>query len=223
MLLIAAPRLGTPAHHHGAILGAAAGTLFGVSDVAVKALTSVGGPLELLTSPWLPVAALASVLAFLASARGFQEGEAVPVIACTSTAANITVITGGIVVFGDALAGGALLRVQIVAFALVAVAALVTPARASRHRVAGTQPAPMRRARHPLPPPGLRRPRAGRAAPAGEGAAGFALAGDTVLLSRVSGRTLTVDALPGGRVFSYTRPRARCRAAASPPPRSARR
>ena len=33
-------RLGTPAHHHGAILGAAAGTLFGVSDVALKALTT---------------------------------------------------------------------------------------------------------------------------------------------------------------------------------------
>ena len=128
ILLIAAPRLGTPAHHHGAILGAAAGTLFGVSDVALKALTSVGGPLELLVSPWLPVALLASVLAFLASARGFQEGEAVPVIACTSTAANVTVITGGIVVFGDALAGGVLLAVQILAFALVAVAALVTPA-----------------------------------------------------------------------------------------------
>ena len=95
------------------MLGAAAGTLFGVSDVALKALTSVGGPLELLISPWLPVALLASVLAFLASARGFQEGEAVPVIACTSTAANITVITGGIVVFGDALAGGVLLGVQI--------------------------------------------------------------------------------------------------------------
>ena len=105
VLLIAAPKLGTPAHHHGAVLGAAAGTLFGVSDVALKALTTVGGPLDLLISPWLPVALLASALAFLASARGFQEGEAVPVIACTSTAANVTVITGGIVVFGDALAG----------------------------------------------------------------------------------------------------------------------
>jgi drug/metabolite transporter (DMT)-like permease len=128
VLLIAAPKLGTPAHHHGAVLGAAAGTLFGVSDVALKALTSVGGPLELLLSPWLPVALLASVLAFLASARGFQEGEAVPVIACTSTAANVTVITGGLVVFGDALAGGALLVVQIAAFALIAASALVTPA-----------------------------------------------------------------------------------------------
>jgi drug/metabolite transporter (DMT)-like permease len=128
ILLIAAPRLGTPDHHHGAILGAAAGTLFGVGDVAIKALTTVDGPLAVLTSPWLPAAIVASILAFLASARGFQEGEAVPVIACTSTAANITVITGGIVVFGDALAGGVLLAVQLAAFGLVAVSALVTPA-----------------------------------------------------------------------------------------------
>jgi drug/metabolite transporter (DMT)-like permease len=129
-LLIAVPRLGAPAHHHGAVLGAAAGTLFGVSDVALKALTSVagGGPLAILASPWVPVAVLASVLAFLASARGFQEGAAVPVIACTSTAANVTCILGGIVVFGDALAGGMLLGAQVVAFALVAVAALLTPA-----------------------------------------------------------------------------------------------
>jgi hypothetical protein len=71
---------------------------------------------------------VASVLAFLASARGFQEGEAVPVIACTSTAANVTCILGGIVVFGDALAGGVMLAAQLGAFGLVAVAALLTPA-----------------------------------------------------------------------------------------------
>ena len=128
-LLIAAPRLGAPAHHHGAILGASAGVLFGVSDVAIKALTgaAASGVFGVLLSPWLPVAAVASVLAFLASARGLQEGEAVPVIACTSTAANLTCIVGGILVFGDALAAGVLLVVQIVAFGLVAVAALVTP------------------------------------------------------------------------------------------------
>jgi multidrug transporter EmrE-like cation transporter len=128
-LLIAAPRLGAPAHHHGALLGASAGVLFGVSDVAIKALTgaAASGALGVVLSPWLPVAALASVLAFLASARGFQEGDAVPVIACTSTAANLTCIAGGIVVFGDALAAGLLLVVQIVAFGLVALSALVTP------------------------------------------------------------------------------------------------
>ena len=128
-LLIAAPRLGAPSRHHGAVLGAAAGTLFGVSDVALKALTSLagGGALSVIASPWLLVAVLAAVLAFLASARGFQEGDAVPVIACTSTAANVTAIVGGIAVFGDALAGGMLLVLQIAAFALVAVAALLTP------------------------------------------------------------------------------------------------
>jgi drug/metabolite transporter (DMT)-like permease len=122
-LLIAAPRLGAPDHHHGALLGASAGVLFGVSDVAIKALT--GNPT--LLSPWLLCAIVAAVLAFFASARGFQLGEAVPVIACTSTAANLTCIVGGILVFGDALAAGLLLAVQIVAFGLVALAALVTP------------------------------------------------------------------------------------------------
>lgn len=140
-LLIAAPRLGAPSQHHGAVLGAAAGTLFGVSDVAVKALTGLApeGPLALIGSPWLLVAGCAAVLAFLASARGFQAGEAVPVIACMSTGANVTCIVGGIAVFGDALASQALLFiVQVGAFALVAAAALVTPAGHGRQPVEAT-------------------------------------------------------------------------------------
>jgi hypothetical protein len=128
-MLIAAPRMGAPAHHHGVLLGAAAGVLIGVSDVSVKALTGMAGDglLGVLASPWLPLAVIAGVIAFLASARGFQQGEAVPVIASTSTAANLTCIIGGILVFGDALAAGILLAVQLAAFALVAAAALVTP------------------------------------------------------------------------------------------------
>jgi drug/metabolite transporter (DMT)-like permease len=121
-LLIVSPRLGAPVHHHGALLGASAGVMFGVSDVAIKALTG-----STVMSPWLVIAVAAGVLAFFASARGFQQGDAVPVIACTSTAANLTCIVGGILVFGDALAAGILLFVQIAAFGLVAVAALVTP------------------------------------------------------------------------------------------------
>jgi drug/metabolite transporter (DMT)-like permease len=130
-LLIAAPRLGAPSHHHGAVLGAASGVLFGVSDVALKALTGAagGGPLAVLGSPWLAVAVAASCVAFLASARGFQDGDAVPVIACTSTAANVTCILGGILVFGDALARSTVLvAAQVLAFALVAAAALLMPA-----------------------------------------------------------------------------------------------
>ena len=107
-LLLAARGLGAPARHHGAVMGAAAGILFGVSDVALKALTDAGGggALAVLPSPWLLVAVAAAVLAFLASARGFQQGDAVSVIACTSTGANVTAIVAGITVFGDALSGG---------------------------------------------------------------------------------------------------------------------
>jgi hypothetical protein len=130
-LLLIAPRLGAREHHHGVLLGAAAGMLFGVSDVALKALTGVAadGPLALLASPWVLTAGAASVLAFFASARAFQQGAAVPVIASTSTAANVTCILGGIVVFGDALADDTLLiMLQVAAFAVVAAAALLTPA-----------------------------------------------------------------------------------------------
>ncbi|HEX8102357.1 MAG TPA: hypothetical protein VF533_07085, partial [Solirubrobacteraceae bacterium] len=99
-LLISGPRIGAPDHHHGLMLGAASGVLFGVSDVAIKALTGLGGDgvLGILLSPWIGVAIVASVIAFYASARGMQQGEAVPVIAATSTAANVSCIAGGILV-----------------------------------------------------------------------------------------------------------------------------
>ena len=60
----------------------------------------------------------ASVAAFYASARGLQDGEAVPVIAVTGTAANVAGIAGGIIVFGDPLPGDPIgLVVQVAAFA----------------------------------------------------------------------------------------------------------
>jgi drug/metabolite transporter (DMT)-like permease len=128
-LLISAPNIGAPDHHHGVMLGAAAGVLFGVSDVAIKALTGLhGGPLGVLLSPWLAVTIVASVVAFYASARGLQDGEAVPVIAATSTAANVSTIMGGIVVFGDPMPHDVVgIVLQFVAFALVCAAALITP------------------------------------------------------------------------------------------------
>src|SRR4051794_10909644 len=127
-LLIGGKHIGAPDHHHGAMLGAAAGVLFGVSDVAIKALTGAGGPVGVLTSPWLAVTVLASVVAFYASARGLQDGEAVPVIAATSTAANVSTILGGILVFGDPLPGDVIgLCVQGAAFVMVIVAAMLVP------------------------------------------------------------------------------------------------
>jgi drug/metabolite transporter (DMT)-like permease len=130
-LLILGPRVGAPVEHHGVMLGAASGVLFGVSDVAIKALTGLVGMngFLALASPWLIVAIAASIVAFYASARGLQDGEAVPVIAITGTAANISCIAGGIIVFGDPMPGDALgIVIQAVAFVMVVVASALTPA-----------------------------------------------------------------------------------------------
>ncbi len=130
-LLIGGPRIGGPREHHGAMLGAAAGVLFGVSDIAIKALTGLVGDAGMigLLSPWLLVAAMASVVAFYASARGLQEGEAVPVIAVTGSAANVACIAGGFIVFNDPMPGNAIgIALQILAFGMVCVAALLMPA-----------------------------------------------------------------------------------------------
>jgi drug/metabolite transporter (DMT)-like permease len=130
-LLVLSPRLGSH-EHHGVMLGTAAGILFGVSDVAIKALTHGVGESGLvggLVSPWLLTCVIASVIAFYASARGLQKGEAVPVITLTSAAANVSAISGGILVFGDPMPSDPVgVIVQMAAFALVIVAAALTPA-----------------------------------------------------------------------------------------------
>ncbi len=117
--------------HHGVMLGTAAGILFGVSDVAIKAITTsmgTGGGFAVLT-PWLVTCVAASVIAFYASARGLQKGEAVPVITLTSAAANVTAISGGIIVFGDPMPGDPIgIVLQSFAFVLVIVAAALMPA-----------------------------------------------------------------------------------------------
>jgi hypothetical protein len=80
-------------------------------------------------SPWLLTCVVASVIAFFASARGLQKGEAVPVITLTAAAANVSAIGGGIIVFGDPLASDPLgLVLQSLAFVMVIIAAALTPA-----------------------------------------------------------------------------------------------
>src|SRR6188472_884166 len=129
-LLILGPRAGAPAEHHGVMLAAASGILFGVCNVAVRALSGIaGGGVLGLASPWLLVAAIASAAAFYASAKSLQDGDAVEVIAITGTAANIAGISGGIIVFGDPMPGTAVgIAIQAFAFVLVVVASALTPA-----------------------------------------------------------------------------------------------
>lgn len=131
MLLVFSHKFGARHEHHGVLLGTAAGVLFGVSDVAIKALTGAVGDSGVLglVSPWLAFCILASVIAFYASARGLQKGEALPVITLTSAAANVSAISGGIIVFGDPMPSDPLgIALQSLAFILVIVAAALTPA-----------------------------------------------------------------------------------------------
>lgn len=117
-------------HRRGLLLGAAAGILFGVSDISIKALTgTVPGDLLSIISPWTMVAIVASVAAFYASARGLQVGEGVSVIAFTSVSANLSAILGGILVFGDPMGGDPLEAVaRGMAFAMVLAATALMPA-----------------------------------------------------------------------------------------------
>ena len=73
--------------------------------------------------------ALASAAGLVVSARSLQVGKAVPVIAVTSVAANTLTIAAGPLVFAEPFPAdplGVVMRLS--AFALVIVAAALTPA-----------------------------------------------------------------------------------------------
>jgi multidrug transporter EmrE-like cation transporter len=114
----------------GLLLGVAAGLGYGISDVAVKALSGEldAGPLGLL-SPWTVIIASAAIFSFYASARSLQIGDGVAVIAVTSVAANLSTILAGLAVFGDRLGDNALvIGVRLAAFALILVGSALIPA-----------------------------------------------------------------------------------------------
>jgi drug/metabolite transporter (DMT)-like permease len=114
----------------GIAFAASAGLIWGASDVSIKALSNnVGdGFLGLMTHPLAPVIALLSAVGLTVSAKSLQDGQAVPVIAVTSTAANVVTIASGPIVFGEPLPHNAFgVALRVVAFALVIGAAALTP------------------------------------------------------------------------------------------------
>jgi multidrug transporter EmrE-like cation transporter len=114
----------------GVLLGVAAGLGFGISDVAIKALSGDldTGPAGLL-SPWSVIIITAAVFSFYASARSLQIGDGVSVIAVTSVAANLSTILAGLAVFGDRLGDDAVIvGIRIAAFVLILAGAALIPA-----------------------------------------------------------------------------------------------
>ena len=112
------------------LVAASAGLLWGASDTSIKALS---GTLDergigVLAHPLALVILLLSLYGLLVSTRSLQRGRAVPVIAITSAAANVTTIAAGPIVFGEPMPSGALgVTVRVAAFALVIAAAALTP------------------------------------------------------------------------------------------------
>ena len=129
-LLILGPRMGAPKEHHGYMLGAAAGILFGVSDVAIKAISGMVGAHGVAAALTVAVHLRRRLgRGVLRLGQGLQDGEAVPVIAVTGTAANVAGMVGGIIVFGDPLPTSPVpVVLQCLAFSLVLGAAWLMPA-----------------------------------------------------------------------------------------------
>jgi len=114
----------------GTLLAVSAGLIWGASDVSIKAVSGVldEGLLTTLLHPLSLVILVASLVGLSVSARSLQVGKAVPVIAVTSAAANVCTIASGPLIFGEPVPDDPLgLAVRIAAFALVIVAASLTP------------------------------------------------------------------------------------------------
>lgn len=122
------------------LLATAAGLMFSVTHIGIK---GIAGSVQLGTGPFLEVAfedplaliaplglviVLAAIIAFYASARSLQLGDAVAVIAVTGIAGNATAIVGGVIVFGDPVGDSALeITARALAFALIVAAAAIIP------------------------------------------------------------------------------------------------
>ncbi|MDX6643662.1 MAG: hypothetical protein QOD76_1624, partial [Solirubrobacteraceae bacterium] len=126
---IALPLIGLGVSDHARTLGAAAGLLYGASDVATKAVTGVAdhgldrvvGSVEGLIL--VAVVLGTTLVGFLVFQRGLQGDRPVPVIALMAAGTNVVTIFGGVIVFGDPLGGSpAVVALHVIAFVLVGLA-----------------------------------------------------------------------------------------------------
>jgi drug/metabolite transporter (DMT)-like permease len=126
VLAVAARRAPRP----GLVFAVSAGLLWGGSDVSIKALSDFLGDdgALVIVHPLALVILVLSLVGLLVSAASLQAGPAVPVIAATSVAANVSTIASGPIVFGDPMPDDPLgLTLRVLAFALVVFAAALTP------------------------------------------------------------------------------------------------
>jgi drug/metabolite transporter (DMT)-like permease len=118
------------ADHSEILLAAAAGVLFALAGVAIKGLTGASGVSLVVLAPWIALTVVAGIGAQYAAAAALQRGDAIETIGLIGLIANAAQIAGGVLVFGDPLAGSPLgLVLQGSAFAMVCASALLIPGR----------------------------------------------------------------------------------------------
>ncbi len=118
-------RLGT---RHGVLHAVLAGLLFALAGIAIKALTGgTGGALGV--SALVAITIACGALAQYTAVAALQAGGAIETIGLMGLVANALQIVGGILVFGDPLSPTPLgITLQITAFAMVCLSALLLPA-----------------------------------------------------------------------------------------------
>jgi drug/metabolite transporter (DMT)-like permease len=112
----------------GVMRAVLAGLLFALAGIAIKAITGgAGGPVGIALLVAITVAC--GALAQYTAVAALQGGGAIETIGLMGLVANAIQIVGGIVVFGDPLSPSPLgIALQIVAFAMVCLSALLLPA-----------------------------------------------------------------------------------------------
>ena len=111
----------------GVLRAVLAGLLFALAGIAIKAVTGgAGGPVGMVTLIAITIAC--GALAQYTAVAALQDGGAIETIGLMGLVANAIQIIGGIVVFGDPLSPSPLgIVLQVVAFAMVCLSALLLP------------------------------------------------------------------------------------------------
>jgi drug/metabolite transporter (DMT)-like permease len=131
-------RSGRLAARHGVLLAVLAGLLFALAGIAIKGLTGGADSSLPLIAALVALTVGCGALAQYSAVAALQSGGAIETIGLMGLVANAAQIVGGILVFGDPLSPSPLgLTLQVTAFAMVCLSALLMPSSAR-----STLPAP---------------------------------------------------------------------------------
>jgi drug/metabolite transporter (DMT)-like permease len=121
------------AARRGVLLAVLAGLLFALAGIAIKGLTGGAGDSWPMIASLALLTLLCGALAQYTAVVALQLGGAIETIGLMGLVANAIQILGGVLVFGDPLSPSPLgITLQICAFAMVCLSALLMPASAAR-------------------------------------------------------------------------------------------